>query len=85
MLYTEPGKVDTDELVMQAWTVIANAGMNGSAKSLGWNDAAIAWRDEFHNWLDGQAQKELDSIPEFTLDEIEKAQESLRSLKNHED
>jgi hypothetical protein len=34
-------------LLESAWGVIANAGWNGGAKSPGWQDAAVAWRDRF--------------------------------------
>jgi hypothetical protein len=39
------------ELLYQAWAVIANAGWEGMAKSPGWQEAAVRWRDDFHALL----------------------------------
>jgi hypothetical protein len=40
-------------LLQQAWGVIANAGWDGSARTPGWQEAAVRWRDEYHSYLDG--------------------------------
>jgi hypothetical protein len=42
--------VDPDELAdltESAWGIIANAGWDGMAKSPGWQDAAIRWRERY--------------------------------------
>jgi hypothetical protein len=40
------------ELIEIAWGIIANAGWDGGAKTTGWDEAAIRWRDDYHAWLD---------------------------------
>jgi hypothetical protein len=40
------------DLLESAWGVIANAGWDESAKSPGWQEAAVRWRDDYHRWLD---------------------------------
>ena len=39
-------------LLDTAWGVIANAGWDGMAKTPGWQEAAVRWRDDYHRWLD---------------------------------
>lgn len=43
-----------DELIMTAWTIIANASEgNWEQETPEWQEAARRWRDEmFHPWLD---------------------------------
>jgi hypothetical protein len=46
------------ELLEAAWGIIANAGWDAFsgrvdlAKSPGWHEAAVRWRDDYHRWLD---------------------------------
>ena len=40
------------DLLESAWGVIANAGWDDGAKSPGWQEAAVRWRDRYHLWLD---------------------------------
>ena len=53
-----PGGQTTEASLLEfAWGLIANAGWNAGsgdvneAKSPGWHEAAIRWRDEYHQWL----------------------------------
>jgi hypothetical protein len=39
-------------LLEMAWGVIANAGWDDCAKTPGWQEAAVRWRDDYHRWLD---------------------------------
>lgn len=39
------------DLLETAWTVIANAGWDGAARTDGWQDAAVRWRDRWHAML----------------------------------
>lgn len=41
------------DLLELAWGVIANAGWDGSAKTPGWQEAAVRWRDQYHALLAG--------------------------------
>ena len=56
----EPGSV----LIETAWGLIANAGWDASSgnvelpKTPGWHEAAIRWREDYHHWLDGAADRE---------------------------
>ena len=43
---------ERDDLLYEAWAVIANAGWDGADKSEGWQDAAVRWRDKWHAYLD---------------------------------
>ena len=49
------------DLLEMAWGIIANAGWDASsgdvslAKTTGWHEAAVRWRDDYHAWLKGQA------------------------------
>jgi hypothetical protein len=38
---------NTDDLLEIAWNIIANAGWDDCAKSPGWQDAAVRWRDKY--------------------------------------
>jgi len=38
-------------LLYEAWGIIANAGWDGLDKTEGWQEAAIQWRDKYHEWL----------------------------------
>jgi hypothetical protein len=40
------------DLLYEAWGLIANAGWDGLDKTEGWQEAAIQWRDKYHEWLD---------------------------------
>ena len=40
------------DLLDAAWGVIANAGWDDCAKTTGWQEAAVRWRDDYHRWLD---------------------------------
>ena len=42
-----------DDLLYEAWAVIANAGWDGAGKSEGWQEAAVRWRDRYHKYLEG--------------------------------
>ena len=43
----------TDDLLMGAWGVIANAyGGDWNAADPGWKEAAEAWRDKWHGYID---------------------------------
>lgn len=57
---TLPGVVDisADDLLYEAWTVIANAGWDGADKSEGWQEAAVRWRDKWHAYQDSRPDKE---------------------------
>ena len=53
----EPDEIRQDTepdagLLGRAWGVIANAGWDDCAKSPGWQEAAVRWRDDYHRWLD---------------------------------
>ena len=44
---------DKDNLLYDAWGVIANAGFTpGEEKTPGWHEAAKRWRDDFHAMLE---------------------------------
>jgi len=38
---------DTGDLLEEAWILIANAGWDGLAKTPGWQEAAVRWRDRY--------------------------------------
>jgi len=38
------------DLLEMAWGVIANAGWDGMAKTPGWQEAAIRWRENYFAW-----------------------------------
>jgi hypothetical protein len=42
---------DHDELLQEAWGVIANAGWDEQERSPGWQEAAERWRDRYHAYL----------------------------------
>ena len=46
------GGISADDLLYEAWAVIANAGWDGADKSEGWQEAAVRWRDKWHAYLD---------------------------------
>ena len=52
--------MSTDEVIMAAWGLIANAGEgNWERETPEWQEAALRWRDEmFHPWLDEGRPKE---------------------------
>lgn len=37
-----------DDMLESAWNIIANAGWDGQGKSPGWQEAAVRWRDNYH-------------------------------------
>lgn len=43
--------ISADDLLYEAWSVIANAGWDGADKSEGWQEAAVRWRDKWHAYL----------------------------------
>ena len=50
-----PARTSEGDLLAAAWGIIANAGWDDCAKSPGWQEAAVRWRDDYHAWLrDGQ-------------------------------
>ena len=58
----------TDEapgLLEEAWGLIANAGWNAGtgdvelAKTTGWHEAAVRWRDRYHAWIGGHQRSEI--------------------------
>ena len=60
------------DLLEAAWGIIANAGWDGCAKTPGWQEAAILWRDRYHVVLrafcegrtpDPLAEDSADSLP----------------------
>src|SRR5690606_14457094 len=44
--------ISADDLLYEAWAVIAYAGWAGADKPEGWQEAAGRWRDEWHAYLD---------------------------------
>lgn len=44
--------ISADDLLYEAWAVIANAGWDGADKSEGWQEAAVRWRDKWHAYLE---------------------------------
>jgi hypothetical protein len=38
---------EKSRLLEMAWGIIANAGWDGMAKTPGWQEAAVRWRDEY--------------------------------------
>jgi hypothetical protein len=38
---------EAQDLLEAAWGIIANAGWDGSAKTPGWQEAAIRWRERY--------------------------------------
>ena len=55
-LHAERVRAETAaELLELAWGVSANAGWDDQAKTQGWQDAAIRWRDKYHAWLAAHA------------------------------
>jgi transcriptional regulator with XRE-family HTH domain len=46
--------ISADDLLYEAWAVIANAGWDGAGKSEGWQEAAVRWRDKWHAYLDSR-------------------------------
>lgn len=50
-------------LLESAWGVIANAGWDGLAKTEGWQDAAVRWRDGYHRLLGGSPLPALEEPP----------------------
>jgi hypothetical protein len=47
--------METNDLLQEAWGVIANAGWDEQERSPGWQEAAERWRDRYHDYL-GKAQ-----------------------------
>lgn len=43
-----------EQLLQEAWSVIANAGWDDLEKTEGWWEAAVRWRDKWHAYLDSQ-------------------------------
>jgi hypothetical protein len=43
---------DSGDLLEMAWGIIANAGWDECAKSPGWQDAAVRWRNKYFAWQD---------------------------------
>src|SRR5690606_7451401 len=43
--------ISADDLLYEAWAVIANAGWDGAGKPEGWQEAAVRWRDKWHAYL----------------------------------
>jgi hypothetical protein len=56
---TKPGDRERDlgpdgDLLEAAWGLIANAGGGDwERESPQWREAAVAWRERWHTWLDG--------------------------------
>jgi len=49
----EPGSAEPHaKLLESAWGVIANAGWDDCAKTPGWQEAAVRWRDDYFRWVD---------------------------------
>ena len=46
-----PPSEPTMDLLETAWGIIANAGWDGMAQTPGWQEAAVRWRDRYHEVL----------------------------------
>lgn len=57
------------DLLEAAWGIIANAGVHHGgwdSQHPEWVEAAIRWRDRYHEWLRDESQRRLDENPELS-------------------
>lgn len=45
-----------EDMLYQAWVIIANAGWDGLDKSDQWQPAAVKWRDRWHEYMGTQGE-----------------------------
>jgi len=55
VLEAAPAIADRDDLLYDAWAIIANAGWDGLDKTPGWQETAVRWRDAYHRTLPNSA------------------------------
>ena len=61
--------ISADDLLYEAWAVIANAGWDGADKSEGWQEAAVRWRDKWHAYLE-DSRPDLDLTRSEAIEEV---------------